>query len=188
MHPSIFSVFQTVILLSCPRSLVFTLCHGLHLVLIVVCTWMWSIALLEAVSFLYVCFQCIILYAQISTSTSHINHVCKRGKVQVHILVICGWRLEGFRNNTFFLNHELLDQIYTTPPNPSPIGGNLQVVKLLWAYIRENGLQDPENRRKIICNDVLRILFNTDSTDMFKMNKLLSKHIWPLENGSTVGE
>jgi hypothetical protein len=59
-------------------------------------------------------------------------------------------------------------------------------VKLLWAYIRENGLQDPENRRKIICNDVLRILFNTDSTDMFKMNKLLSKHIWPLENGSTV--
>jgi hypothetical protein len=61
-------------------------------------------------------------------------------------------------------------------------------VKLLWAYIRENGLQDPENRRKIICNDVLRILFNTDSTDMFKMNKLLSKHIWPLENGSTVGE
>ncbi|CAK9872303.1 unnamed protein product [Sphagnum jensenii] len=61
-----------------------------------------------------------------------------------------------------------------------------QVVKLLWAYIRENGLQDPENRRKIICNDVLRILFNTDSTDMFKMNKLLSKHIWPLENGSTV--
>jgi upstream activation factor subunit UAF30 len=63
-----------------------------------------------------------------------------------------------------------------------------QVVKLLWAYIRENGLQDPENRRNIICNDVLRILFNTDSTDMFKMNKLLSKHIWPLENGSNVGE
>ncbi|XP_011627948.1 uncharacterized protein LOC18446666 [Amborella trichopoda] len=56
-----------------------------------------------------------------------------------------------------------------------------QIVKQLWAYIRKNNLQDPSNKRKIICNDALRLVFDTDCTDMFKMNKLLSRHILPLE-------
>lgn len=56
-----------------------------------------------------------------------------------------------------------------------------EIVKQLWAYIRKNNLQDPNNKRKIICNDELRLVFETDCTDMFKMNKLLAKHIIPLE-------
>uniref|UniRef100_A0A7N1A2L8 DM2 domain-containing protein n=1 Tax=Kalanchoe fedtschenkoi TaxID=63787 RepID=A0A7N1A2L8_KALFE len=56
-----------------------------------------------------------------------------------------------------------------------------EIVKQLWAYIRKNNLQDPSNKRKIICDDALRAMFETDCTDMFKMNKLLSKHIIPLE-------
>ncbi|XP_020582305.1 uncharacterized protein LOC110025946 [Phalaenopsis equestris] len=56
-----------------------------------------------------------------------------------------------------------------------------EIVKKLWSYIRKYNLQDPNNKRKIICNDELRLLFETDSTDMFKMNKLLAKHIIPLE-------
>lgn len=59
-----------------------------------------------------------------------------------------------------------------------------QIVKQLWAYIRKNNLQDPNNKRKIICNDELRLVFETDCTDMFKMNKLLAKHIIPLESTS----
>ncbi|XP_078433024.1 uncharacterized protein LOC144704461 [Wolffia australiana] len=55
-----------------------------------------------------------------------------------------------------------------------------QIVKELWAYIRKNNLQDPNNRRKIICNDELRLVFETDCTDMFQMNKLLAKHIMAL--------
>ncbi|KAG8384431.1 hypothetical protein BUALT_Bualt04G0117200 [Buddleja alternifolia] len=55
-----------------------------------------------------------------------------------------------------------------------------EVVKLLWKFIRENNLQDPSNRRTIICNDTLRDLFGVDSIDMFQMNKALAKHIWPL--------
>ncbi|XP_047939787.1 uncharacterized protein LOC125187275 [Salvia hispanica] len=56
-----------------------------------------------------------------------------------------------------------------------------EIVKQLWVYIRKHNLQDPENKRKIICDDALRLVFETDCTDMFKMNKLLAKHILRLE-------
>ncbi|KAM7264115.1 hypothetical protein ACFE04_001798 [Oxalis oulophora] len=56
-----------------------------------------------------------------------------------------------------------------------------EIVKQLWAYIRKNSLQDPSNKRKIICDDALRLVLEVDCTDMFKMNKLLSKHIIKLE-------
>ncbi|KAK7262105.1 hypothetical protein RJT34_29665 [Clitoria ternatea] len=55
-----------------------------------------------------------------------------------------------------------------------------EIVRQLWAYIRKNNLQDPGNKRKIICDDALRLVFETDCTDMFKMNKLLAKHIIPI--------
>ncbi|KAL0377752.1 UNVERIFIED_CONTAM: Upstream activation factor subunit spp27 [Sesamum radiatum] len=57
-----------------------------------------------------------------------------------------------------------------------------EVVKQLWSYIRENNLQDPSNRRNIICDDTLRNLFGVDTIDMFQMNKALAKHIWPLDS------
>ncbi|XP_068654828.1 protein TRI1-like [Aristolochia californica] len=56
-----------------------------------------------------------------------------------------------------------------------------EVVKQLWAYIREKKLQDPENRRNIICDAMLHTLFSVNSINMFQMNKVLSKHIWPLD-------
>ncbi|XP_057769016.1 upstream activation factor subunit spp27-like [Salvia miltiorrhiza] len=57
-----------------------------------------------------------------------------------------------------------------------------EVVKQLWAHIRENNLQDPSNRRNIICDDTLHKLFGVDTIDMFQMNKSLTKHIWPLDS------
>ncbi|KAM7501040.1 hypothetical protein LguiA_025454 [Lonicera macranthoides] len=62
-----------------------------------------------------------------------------------------------------------------------PLLPRTEIVKQLWAYIRKNNLQDPSNKRKIICDDALRVVFETDCTDMFKMNKLLAKHIIRLE-------
>ncbi|KAJ7952917.1 upstream activation factor subunit spp27-like [Quillaja saponaria] len=57
-----------------------------------------------------------------------------------------------------------------------------EVVKQLWAYIREKNLQDANNRRNIICDEPLHALFGVDSIDMFQMNKALAKHIWPLDS------
>ncbi|KAL1824340.1 hypothetical protein ACET3Z_011118 [Daucus carota] len=61
-----------------------------------------------------------------------------------------------------------------------------EVVKQLWSYIKENNLQDPSDRRNIICDDSLRVLFNVDSINMFQMNKALAKHIRPLDSDASV--
>ncbi|TVU44860.1 hypothetical protein EJB05_04321, partial [Eragrostis curvula] len=61
-----------------------------------------------------------------------------------------------------------------------------EVVKKLWAYIRENNLQDPSNKRKILCDERLKKIFNVNSIDMFQMNKALTKHIWPLNSEGPV--
>eukprot|EP00897_Mesotaenium_endlicherianum_P009937 jgi/Mesen1/8972/ME000056S08376 len=57
-----------------------------------------------------------------------------------------------------------------------------QVVKLIWEHIKENNLQDPSNKRQILCDEALEKLFGVPSTDMFNMNKLLSNHIKTLPN------
>ncbi|XP_059283418.1 uncharacterized protein LOC132037001 isoform X2 [Lycium ferocissimum] len=79
-----------------------------------------------------------------------------------------------------------LNKLCGVSPELQPIVGQAtlprtEIVKQLWAYIRKHNLQDPNNKRKIICNDELRLVFETDCTDMFKMNRLLAKHIISLE-------
>ncbi|VVA98182.1 unnamed protein product [Arabis nemorensis] len=59
-----------------------------------------------------------------------------------------------------------------------------EVVKMLWRYIKENKLQDPNDGRRIICDESLQSLFSFESINMFQMNKLLTKHIWPLEDNA----
>ncbi|PHU30336.1 Protein TRI1 [Capsicum chinense] len=59
--------------------------------------------------------------------------------------------------------------------------GRPEVVKKIWAYIWEKKLQNPQNKRKILCDDVLSGIFRAKAIDMFQMNKALSKHIWPID-------
>nr|XP_027112416.1 DNA ligase 1-like isoform X4 [Coffea arabica] len=56
-----------------------------------------------------------------------------------------------------------------------------EVVKKMWAYIREKNLQNPKDKRKIICDEALRAIFRVNTINMFQMNKVLSKHIWPID-------
>lgn len=52
-----------------------------------------------------------------------------------------------------------------------------QVVKALWAYIREHNLQDPKNKKLILLDDTLRGVFQRDSFTMFSMNKFVKRHV-----------
>ena len=44
----------------------------------------------------------------------------------------------------------------------------------LWEYIKANNLQNPDNRREILCDAKLYPLFNVDKIHMFTMNKVRS--------------
>jgi len=60
-------------------------------------------------------------------------------------------------------------------PGPMP---RTEVTKRLWAYIRENNLQDPVNKRMINADDNLREIFEgKSSVTMFEMTKLVNKHL-----------
>lgn len=53
-----------------------------------------------------------------------------------------------------------------------------EVVKGLWAYIKKHDLQDPKNKRNIVADDKLKVVFGGKGTvSMFEMTKLVSKHL-----------
>ncbi len=53
-----------------------------------------------------------------------------------------------------------------------------EVVKKLWVYIKENNLQDPENKRNINADENLMAVFGGKKTvNMFEMTKLVSQHL-----------
>lgn len=53
-----------------------------------------------------------------------------------------------------------------------------EVVKNLWAYIKDKNLQDPKNKRTINADEQLKKVFGGKATvDMFEMTKLVSKHL-----------
>lgn len=52
-----------------------------------------------------------------------------------------------------------------------------EIVKRVWGYIRENGCQDPTDRRVIVCDDPLRAVFGRDRFNMLTMMGLLSPHL-----------
>ncbi|KAL1956136.1 hypothetical protein VTO42DRAFT_7571 [Malbranchea cinnamomea] len=53
-----------------------------------------------------------------------------------------------------------------------------QTVKKVWEYIREHQLQDPTDKRHIICDDPMRAVFKQDRVHMFTMNKILSQNLY----------
>jgi upstream activation factor subunit UAF30 len=55
------------------------------------------------------------------------------------------------------------------------------VVKKLWDYIKGHELQDPSDKRQILCDDKLQAVFKQDKINMFSMNKLLGSQLYPID-------
>ncbi|KAI8994748.1 SWIB/MDM2 domain-containing protein [Pilobolus umbonatus] len=52
-----------------------------------------------------------------------------------------------------------------------------EIVKHLWYYIKSNQLQDPADRRFILCDNNLKLIFHKDRVNSFGMNRDLSAHL-----------
>jgi upstream activation factor subunit UAF30 len=56
-----------------------------------------------------------------------------------------------------------------------------EIVKMLWAYVREHDLQDPENKQQILLDSALKKVFGCKQFSMFTMNKYISAHVHPFK-------
>ena len=52
-----------------------------------------------------------------------------------------------------------------------------QAVKGLWSYVKENDLQNPQNKREILADDKLQPLFGKKKITMFEVGKILNSHL-----------
>lgn len=59
-----------------------------------------------------------------------------------------------------------------------------QVVKSVWDYIKRNNLQNPNDRREILCDDRMKPIFGEKVT-MFSINKALARYIHNIPDGAS---
>lgn len=60
-----------------------------------------------------------------------------------------------------------------------------EIVQRLWKYIKSNQLQDPADRRYILCDEKLKDIFQQDRVNSFGMNRDLSAHLTKIETTTT---
>ena len=48
-----------------------------------------------------------------------------------------------------------------------------EVIKRLWDYIKDHGLQNPANKRNILCDDKLKAVMGKDEVTMFELSRLV---------------
>ena len=61
------------------------------------------------------------------------------------------------------------------------ISSRTKCVKKLWAYIKENKLQDPKDGRYVIPDDKMATVFGNERLRGFSLTKYLGKHLFPLD-------
>jgi chromatin remodeling complex protein RSC6 len=61
---------------------------------------------------------------------------------------------------------------------PAPLA-RTEVTKRLWDYIKAHKLQNPANKRNILCDGPLHAVMGKDEVTMFEMTGLVGKHLSP---------
>uniref|UniRef100_J3LT23 DM2 domain-containing protein n=1 Tax=Oryza brachyantha TaxID=4533 RepID=J3LT23_ORYBR len=51
-----------------------------------------------------------------------------------------------------------------------------EALKRLWAYIKQHNLQDPADKKVIVCDDKLKVLFGQERVGFLEVAKLLNPH------------
>ncbi|HZQ69705.1 MAG TPA: SWIB/MDM2 domain-containing protein [Terriglobales bacterium] len=59
-----------------------------------------------------------------------------------------------------------------------------EAIKKLWDYVKQQDLQNPENKREILADDNLRPLFGKDKITMFEVGKIINSHLLADKAGS----
>ncbi|CAL1356710.1 unnamed protein product [Linum trigynum] len=75
----------------------------------------------------------------------------------------------------------ILKQVAVSPELCSFLGvpeaSRTEAVKKIWAHIKEHQLQNPANKKEIICDDKLKTIFaQKEKVGMLEIAKLLSPH------------
>jgi chromatin remodeling complex protein RSC6 len=52
-----------------------------------------------------------------------------------------------------------------------------EVTKRLWDYIKARKLQNPANKRNVLCDEKLKAVMGKDEVTMFEMTGLVGKHL-----------
>lgn len=52
-----------------------------------------------------------------------------------------------------------------------------EAIKRLWEYIKARNLQNPANKRNVLCDEALKVVMGKDEVTMFEMTGLVSQHL-----------
>ena len=58
----------------------------------------------------------------------------------------------------------------------SPTISRPQAVKAMWTYIKANELQNPANKKEIVCDDAMKAAFGVDRMGMMQLAKHMNPH------------
>lgn len=82
-------------------------------------------------------------------------------------------KARGWSAITFFLSPQLSSLLGLSKDTQL---ARTDVVKKIWEHIKSNDLQDPNDKRQILCDELMQKVFGK-KVHMFTMNKLLGHHL-----------